>query len=540
MNLLRPAIGALGADYKQWRGLIGPLLKVGFRSSYIVSQLAQRGKRPRLVSWGMALFMGFLGVFTASTALVAPDPFFIGLWSTTVVALTVTFFLLMDFQAVAVSPMDYEALGHRPVNERTYLIARLTVTGAHQEIIAGLLAGPSVIACGLRFGWLPALGLALAAGLLTLSIVLALIGVYGALVSKVGARRLARSLAYAQFLLSVVYFLPMILFNFNNEGLQRPQALELEGWLLAYPVSWFASFVNLLHGHWAWNNLLASGLAVVTMGGLAWFARDKLSLSSAQKLSATLQADSQTGVAHKHRRMAGLLPARLSVAAILIRGQFRHDTRFRMSVLAFLPLLVFYVFMAFRLPGSLDPFVPAANTFMLFGIHLGVLMAPVVMLEELYRAESYRAGWLFYASPADRAGLAADARHCVTLFFFLPYLALAGIAFVWLFEAAWHALPHLYVLGCLGVLSMQCSQFVVPRLPFSMPPARKRHGVLLFVMILSLSVIGGALGPYLQFTYARPAWAIGTLAGLALCVAVMEKRLPRRMNRRLRWLEEES
>ena len=216
MNLLRPAIQALGADYNQWRGLIGPLLKVGFRSSYIVSQLAQRGKRPRLVSWGMALFMGFLGVVPATIAMVAPDPFSIGVWVTTLVAVTVVFFLLMDFQAVAVSPLDYEALGHRPVNERTYLIARLTVTGAHQEIIAGLLAGPSVIVCGLRFGWLPALGLALAVGLLTLSIVLALIGVYGALVSKVGARRLARSLAYAQFLLSAVYFLPMLLLNFNK------------------------------------------------------------------------------------------------------------------------------------------------------------------------------------------------------------------------------------------------------------------------------------------------------------------------------------
>ena len=310
--------------------------------------------------------------------------------------------------------------------------------------------------------------------------------------------------------------------------------------MLAYPVSWFASLVNLLHGQWGWNNLLAWGLAVATMAGLAWFARDKLSLSSAQKLSAILQAESQTGEAHKRRRLAGLLPARLGVAAILIRGQFRHETRFRMSVLAFLPLLVFCFFMAFRVPGTVDPFMPEANTFMLFGIHLAVLMAPVVMLEELYRADSYRAGWLFFTSPADRARLAADARHCVTLFFFLPYLALAGMAFVWLFEAAWHTLPHLFVLGCLSVLSMQCSQFVVPRLPFSMSPARKRHGILLFVMMLSLSVVGGALGTYLQFAYQRPAWAIGTFAGLILCVVLMEKRLPRRMNRRLRWLEEES
>lgn len=537
---MHKALSALGADYRQWRGLLGPLLKVGFRSSWVVAQLTQRGRNPRLVSFGTVFFLGFLGVFLIPYGVLLADPFSIALLATGAVALIVVFMLLIDFQAVAVSPPDYQVLGHRPVSERTYLAARLTVTTAHQLILAGLVAGPSVILCGLRFGWPAALGLAVAAALLTVSIVLALVGVYGTLIRRIGPRRLGRSMAYAQVLMTLVYVLPLLLLNVGEQGLQSPQAPELGGWLLALPLAWFAGLVPLFHGELQYPELLAAGLAVATVSLLAWYARDKMSLSSAQKLAAAIDADPPPPGRSGRRRLAGLLPARLEVAALLIRGQFRHDNRFRMSIFAMLPLLAVYAIMALRIPGTVDPFVAGANSFSLVGIHMAVFLAPVIMLEELYRADSYRAGWVFFSTPMDRARLAADARHCVTLFFFLPYLALAGLVLFFLFETAWHVLPHLFVLGCLGVFGMQLSQFMVPRLPFSMAPGRKRHGVLLFGFAFFFAVIGSLLGSYLKFAYARPPWAIGTIAGLLLGVTLMERQMPGRLQRRLRWQESEG
>ena len=534
------ALAGLGADYGQWRGLVGPLLKVGFRSSWVVAQIAQRGRNPRLVSWGTVAFVGFLGIFLVPYGLLLADPLSIALLATSAVAMLVVFMLLIDFQAVAVSPLDYQVLGHRPVNERTYLAARLAVTTAHQQILAGLAASPTVIVCGIRFGWLAAAGLAVAVCLLTVSLVLALVGVYGTLIRRIGPRRLGRSMAYAQVLLTLAYVLPLLLLNVGDGGFERPQALELGGWLLALPPAWFAGLASLFHGELQSAELLAAALAAATLGALAWYARDKMSLSSAQNLAAAMEADPPTTERTRRRRLAALLPARLQVAALLIRGQFRHDNRFRMSVFAMLPLLGVYAFMALRIPGEVDPFLAHANTLSLIGIHMAVLLAPVVMLEELYRAESYRAGWLFFATPMDRARLAADARHCVTLFFFLPYLALAGVVLAFLFEAAWHVLPHLFVLGCLGVLAMQFSQFAVPRLPFSMAPGRKRHGLLLFCLAFSFGVIGSFLGGYLKFAYARPPWAIGTFAVLALGVILMERQIPGRLRRRLRWQESEG
>ena len=83
------------------------------------------------------------------------------------------------------------------------------------------------------------------------------------------------------------------------------------------------------------------------------------------------------------------------------------------------------------------------------------------------------AGWIFFSTPVDRARLAADTRYCVTLYFLAPLLALVAACLAWLFEAVWHALAHVVLLGLLGIFLMQASQCLWPRLPFSMRPGQR-------------------------------------------------------------------
>ena len=540
MSVLRVAVEALGADYVQWRGLVGPLIRVGFRTSQSTAQITQQGKKPRLVSWLMTLMMGLMGLFLALMAFILPKLFLLSLLVVTATALVVFFLLLANFQAVAVSPSDYQVLGYRPVSPRTYLLTRLTVTLAHQGIVAGLLAGPSVVVCGFRFGWICAVVLVLAVAMTVLGITLALISIYGSIIRRVGARRLTRTLSYIQLSLAGIYVIPLLLMERVEPSLEGLRELAPEGWILALPTVWFASIASLAGGGAGMSEWLAAALAFASLGVLGWIARDKLSLASAQQLGQVLENQAQSDSEQKHSGGKGELLGRLNVAARLIRGQFRHDTRFRMGVFGMVPLLVIYVAMSIRAPGTVDPFVGGATTFPLLGIHLAVLLAPVVFLEQLYANQSYRAGWIFYATPVDRARLAGDARHCVTLFFFVPFLALAGICLAWLFEAVWHALAHVVLLGCLGVLGMQVSQFLAPRLPFALPVKRKRTSVLPSLLMIAVSGLGVAVGPYTVFAYARPGWAIGTFVGVAVGVGLMELLLPGRLNRRLRWLESEG
>ena len=268
-------------------------------------------------------------------------------------------------------------------------------------------------------------------------------------------------------------------------------------------------------------------------------ARDKLSLSSAQKLGARLQAQSRETSERGRPGRPGIKLRRLNAAATLIRGQFRHDTQFRMGAFALLPLFVIYLFLTLREPGTVDPFVLGATVFPLFGIHFAVLAAPVMYLEMLFASDSYRAGWIFFATPVDRARVASDARHCVTLFLFLPFLAVVAISLAWRFDAIWHGLAHAFLLGCVGILAMQVSQYLAPRLPFTLPQKQRRNFVIGGQLAL-MGILSAFLGPYTAFAYPRPSRAIGTFAFVALSVIVMEVLLPRRLNRRLRWLESEG
>ena len=539
MKVVRNAVEAFGADYLQWRGLVRPLINACFRAAPSTEQMAKQSKNPRLVPWIMRIMMVLVGVFFAAFSGFLPSLFLFSLVALSAVGALVFFMLLQDFQAVAVSPIDHEVLGHRPVGPRTYLATRLAVTMAHEGIVAGLLMGPAVLVCGFRFGWLPAAGLVLATLLLVLSIVLALIAVYATLIEKVGRERLTRALTYMQLLLSCIYLIPLLLQERMIAAIEGMGEGGPEGWLLALPTTWFAGFVSLLSGGSAPGDWLAAAAAVASCGALGWFARDKLSLSSAQQLGSAQNTQTKRRSERSRSLRRAALPKRLNVATTLIRGQFRHDTQLRLGAFSMLPLFVIYFFLSLRAPGTVDPFIPGAATLPLVGIHFAILAAPVLYLEMLYASDSYQAGWIFFATPADRSRVAADARHCVTLFLFLPFLVMAAISLAWLFEAVWHGVAHALFLGCLGILAMQVSQYLAPRLPFTLPRKQRRTAAMLGQMAC-MGLLSGVLGPYTKFAYPRPAWAIGTFAVAALSVGVMERLLPRRLNRRLRWLESEG
>ena len=538
MTAIRALIEALGADYGQWRGLVRPLMQVSYRLLQDSMQAAGRGNKARPVSWFTIFLMLMFGVFIANLAGMAGNAFSLSLAALTYVAVTVLYLLLQNFRAVTVTPQDYEVLGHRPVSPRTYLIARLTVIMAQQAIMTTLLAVPVVLACGFRFGWMPALALLLAAFLLVFCAVLLAISTFATVIEKVGGDTLARALTWAQVALLAFYLGPLF-FEEWATALFDGFGSGPHGWLLALPTAWFAGLATLAAGEFtvgAWACLLA---VLGSSAGLAWLARDKLSLATGQKLASMAAADPKSRSAGRFTGRIRPGKSRLGPAATLAWRQLRHDMRFRMGVIGTVPTFALYLIVSLQLSGRVDPFVSGASALGalgLIGIHASVMMAPALLLEQLYHSESWRAAWVFYATPANRAHIAARVRHFVTICFFLPYLALAAIGLAWRFEEVWHGLAHAVLLGALGVLIMQVAQFLWPRLPFALPHNRPRARLPSFLTLLGCLVLAVGLAFYASFAYARTTWAIGTFAAVALCLAGMEWILPARLNRRLRWL----
>lgn len=539
MSAIRALIEALGADYGQWRGLVRPLIKVSFRAPLNPGPVARRKRKARLVSGGTLFLAVFCGLIIANTAGQLADPFPFSLLALNLLAIFVLVLRLQNFQAVTVSPKDYEALGHRPVSPRTYLLARLAVLMANQGIITAIMAGPVVLLSGLRFGWPRSVGLLLAAGLLVLLVVLALISVYAGLIGKLGGRRLVRALTLVQLVLAGTYLAALL---FQDRVLAELADLGPgpDGWLLAVPTVWFAALAALPAGEVTGNFWICLLGVAGSLGGLGWFARDRLSLSSARNLAE--MPDKTAGGPPGPARQPGGFAAlqRLNAAATLIRGQFRRDMQFRMGVVALLPIVGLALITSFQASAPLDPFVAEASAWRLFGVHFALLALPVYVLEQTYASESYRAGWIFFATPANRARFAGQARHCVVLFVLAPCLVLSAIVLAWLFEALWHALAHVFLLACLSMLVMQAGQLFWPRLPFTLPLNRRWARAPLTIQLFGAGALCVLFGPYAAFAYARPAWTIGTIAVAASGVLAMEWVLPAQLNRRLRWLESES
>ena len=118
-------------------------------------------------------------------------------------------------------------------------------------------------------------------------------------------------------------------------------------------------------------------------------------------------------------------------------------------------------------------------------------------MEHLFRSESYRAAWVFFATPVDRARLIGHVGHSVMIFFLLPYLAMLAAVFVWAFGDLWHAVLHTGVLGLISHLGIQARLLVAPRVPFSQP-VKKGARVGAFMGVVLIGWVGrGAAAPHI-------------------------------------------
>ena len=544
--ILRRAVQALGADYSQWRVLTGVMLKCDLRSSNALQMGSPQKKGGVRLPWATLVMYGLFGIFlvgigeavmeaagSGSPSLPVPALHFAGTAALLLVSGLVGMTILVDFNSVVISPNDYHVLAHQPVSSRTYFVVKLTNVLLYTGLLGALLGLPTMIWFLARAGPLLASAwlLALAGAVVWTS--LTMVCVYAVLVHLIRPQRLRRVLSSVQLLMSVAVFAPMVLVQMTD----WMPAVETgpPAALMFLPPTWFASLLPLAAGEGSATTVLAVVAAFGTIGVLVRYAGGRLSLSYAERLGAIVSAsDTRRRPARAGRASMRWLSAEQRVIATLVRGQFRHDMNFRMAVLSLLPVTVFYVLMGMRDGGLGDPFVElgfAADGLRL--IHFAVLGMPLVLMENLFRSESFRASWIFFASPVDRAKLISSTGTCVTILFLVPYLSAVAGMFVWSFGNLWHGVGHALVLGLLAHLIVQLRLLVTPRLPFSQPLRKgSRVGSMMGLMLLAMLAIG-LLPLLLWVAYARTELTIATIVLLAGAGALMPRLVTLRIRPRV-------
>jgi len=535
--IARWVVEATGADYSQWRVLTGTMLKNQLRTAKALQTTTAKEKHGRRIPWGTLVMYGLFGLYNSFFAAQVPGAFMSGTLVLLMICIMIATSILVDFQSVVVSAHDYEILGYQPISSRTYFVVKVTSVLLYTGIIGALMGGFATISFLVVYGPLVAAAwIAAVAGVIVWT-TLAMVYMYAAMIHLIPQRRLRRVLSYLQLVAGFAVFAPLALVTMTDW--LPTNAVDPPTQLLVLPSTWFASVLPIAEGNWSASILLSAAVAFGSIFVLVRYVGGRLSLSYAERPGAIVSRSTVP----RRPRVAGR-PARfrmspeLRAVATLVRGQFRDDMNFRLGVLAILPVTVLYVFMGLRDGPLPDPFVElgfgASNLFL---IHLAVLGMPLMLMEHLFRSESYKAAWVFFAAPVDRARLVSNSGNCVTVFFLIPYLAMLAGVLAWAFGNFWHAVAHVLLLGLMAHLLIHTVLIAAPRLPFAAPPRTGgRIGSVMGVMLLGM--IGVGLLPLLLWVaYVRPLNTVVVIAVLVVAALLMPRYVTRKVRDRVGELE---
>ncbi len=401
--------------------------------------------------------------------------------------------IFMSFGTGFLSPEETAVVAPLPVSSETFFFSRLAVLICYTTILSLLLGiGPFV---GLEFFLRPGIvqNLALIAAMVLsgLAAALAVIVVYGILMRTVGKSRVAQAFGYVQFLGSMMTAIGFIAISQIEHRIDLGSiTVATTHWLAFIPAIWFASLAALTSGlTFGLYPMLAIGslllLAALSAGAHVLLGQhyqaevEEISASAAQVQKRKHGRDSF--LTRVYLRFARSDEAR--AVFTVLRAQFRYDPKFRMQLMATLPMTFLYLLIAILQGGITDPFggtlreIARANMF-----YLVAMLMPLITMQSVAHSENFKSAWIFFSTPLDRAKLLFAVRNMLLVSIVLPYMVILAIIFSQYMPVT-HAIPHTLVLTAIAGINFQLYLMAAPKMPFAQPRRPNRGG---FAMMLGV------------------------------------------------------
>lgn len=517
----------LQVDPIQWRALVTTALRVDLRTTGAISLSGRGPTTGAHAIRGFVLSMLAMGIFLMLMVLFIADLFFSFSLVFSFVIFSIGSSLLIDFQSIVLSPDDHRQLGYQPITSRTFFAARLTSVLLYVGLMAASLGVFPVIGALLKSTGGVVAAAALVAGLFVSALLTTVvtIGMYVVLLHYVPTSRLKRALTYLQLVATaLVYSSYFLLPRLLGDDAIRVQELPRRGWILANPGTWFAGYVDIAQGQATTTQIALAALTIVLCAAGLWSLVGRVSLDYADRLGLLMTESTEPvteigpaaapEAAVRARREGGWLfrDGERRAIALLVRGLFRHDMKFRLGVLSVLPLTLVYLFGGPGPHGVTDPFVSPGEGGQL--IYFAVLFFPSMLRQALSRSDAYRAAWILYATPADSARLVLAIKDLVMVRFVLPYLLFVGALIAYWFERIDHLVVLLITLALLVHLIAVIQLWITPELPFSQPSAKGSRARDTLILVAIVSALAPLLPLLLHVAFAswtRVALTIGLL-----------------------------
>jgi hypothetical protein len=513
---MKPLFEALGVDYEHWKALTKTALRLDIRASRLGgAHFGHQDARAAGLLIGQFVFYSLMGMAVAMLVWFSRDLFLASTTVITYVMFMIATTALLDHNAAIVSPDDHAVLGFRPVTSRTYFAARLANVLVYTTVMTTVFSYLPIGAFFARYGAAVGLAAVIAIYASSVTTALAMVAAYGWLIRIVGPDRLKRTLSYVQFLFSFfIYGGYFALSRVFQVGVIAQVELPKSPLVLMLPPTWFASYLELAAGRTSAVEIVPALVSLVAFAALTTALGGRLSLEYADRLAA-LTTVSAPAVRSRRRQPAFFFTRdEARAAALLIRSQFRNDLKFRMGVLTILPLTIVYLLMGVHDGGIGDPFEGTETGQGMSLVTMAVFMFPTMLKINLVRSDSYRASWIFFATPADRAHVVRASKDILVVMFLLPYLAVVGGLLAYFTTNLLHLAVHLLVITLTSHLVLQVVTFVEPELPFSKPLVKGATSSKLFVVmfvVMAAATTVPHLAPLVYRSTVATAMCIGVL-----------------------------
>ena len=540
---MRRLFAAAGVDFEQWKALMVVALKLDFRGSALTQRQGEHETRVVISLIFQAIFYTLFGGIIAYLVWASRDLWLAGTIASTYIAFLIGTAVVLDHHSVISSPVDYAILGFRPVSSRTYFAVKLTNILVYTTALTTVAAWVPVLLTSARHG--VGIGAALfldiyaSSTATTLAIALS----YATVLRAVGPDAIERVLSYVQMIMGfAVYGGQFLISGVLSRTAPGTWSLPASRLILLYPGTWFGSYLELASGRTSAGAIACSAASIVAVVLMGSQLGGRLSLQYSEALGAmTVAARARAASAAEKRSRRGFWFAsgEARAVALLVRGQFRHDHRFRMGVLGLLPFTVLYMVLSVRNGAVADPFTATRNM-QAWPLTMAVLASPAMLRMLLTRSDAFRASWIFFTCPSDRMRIARSSKDVLVAFFLIPYLLVVSAIYAYVVGNVVHVLVHVAFLGLLAHLVLQIALLLDPALPFSRPMQQTRVTGFFLAFTFATILVSLFIQFYSARIYSDITWTIAAVAIIVLIGLVIDRLTRARVSRQAQLLEFEG
>lgn len=481
----------------------------------------------------IALFMGLLNLI--AFAMGADDithftiyfSFFLFLLSAT---------LISDFTSVLIDPRDTQILLPKPVNDRTFLLARILHIMVHLFRVILPMLLPAIVYLAIEYNVVVVARFLISAALASLMAIFFINALYLLIIRVTTPERFKSIIAWFQigFMILIYGAYQVMPRATAMENLQQFTVSDYwYSWLL--PPYWFAA--SVVHAWW-WILISASASLLgvwVVIRYLAPRFNQKLAMlggSSETMASQKKSAASPAGKTGYAKRLA-IVVTRESVerAGFLFTWKWALRNRgFRMRVYPAIGyILVWFAISIYRnvfqMGESGETGLKGSAAGLLGLIYLSCFIF-ISAIQQISQADEYKAAWIFYSAPVAAPGpILLGMLKALLAQFFLPLaIVVSALGFAW---QGWEVLPNL-LLGFSNMLLISGLLLLInyKKLPASLP-ANKADATGNFLRGLLMLLFTGGFGMIHYFIYLFPLVVSMSVLLSAIAVCLVYRRISR-------------